>query len=75
MTYIARFARQNRAPGPTNPELTTRIKCCPKLYMKQLAGGMCAQDTGTGTRRRSYFRAPLIDWLRVMPAGCLGVEK
>jgi hypothetical protein len=25
MTYIARFARQNRAPSPTSPELTTRI--------------------------------------------------
>jgi len=25
MTYIARFAQQNRAPGPTSPELTTRI--------------------------------------------------
>jgi hypothetical protein len=39
MTYIARFARQNRAPSPTNPELTTRINYCPKLCMiMKLAG-------------------------------------
>jgi len=24
---------------------------------------------------RPYLREPLIDWFRVAPAGCLGVEK
>jgi hypothetical protein len=50
MTYIARFARQNRAPSPTNPELTTRINYCPKLFtiMKSALKRLDADDDRVG---------------------------
>jgi hypothetical protein len=36
MAYIARFARQNRAPSPTSPELTTRISQSDKARSQAL---------------------------------------
>jgi hypothetical protein len=47
MTYIARFARQNRAPSPTSPELTTRITSrakLPVLYRAQILAYLIAVD-------------------------------
>ena len=40
------------------------------------ASGMMLKRWRIRPRRHApYLREPLIDWFRVAPAGCLGVEK